>query len=226
MLTTTNTLAPDLQHGTSGYVLQTNVSSFSSFYFAANNVLLPVDLITFTGSLQNNTAALLNWNTENEMNVSQYVVEKSTDGRNFAAIGTVAARGNNSTGIFTYSFTDYNAADQGTTTVYYRLKITDANNAFKHSGIVKIALPGSKGLITVSPNPAANELKAVITSPAAAKANWQIIDNFGRTVLQNAILIKKGDNTLTINISNLAAGAYYLRITGGDVDIKTKFQKL
>jgi hypothetical protein len=75
-------------HGANGYMLQSdNITGFSSFYFASSNVILPVRLLTFTGSLQNNNSVLLSWKTENEINTSHFIVERSIDGSNFNNIG-------------------------------------------------------------------------------------------------------------------------------------------
>jgi hypothetical protein len=64
-------------HGANGYMLQGDITSFSSFYFAANNFTLPLDLLSFTGQLQNNNSVLLNWKTENEISTSYFIVERS-----------------------------------------------------------------------------------------------------------------------------------------------------
>src|SRR4030095_10449989 len=82
-------------HGANGYMLQGDITSFSSFYFSSSNFTLPLDLLTFTGRLQNNNSVLLNWKTENEINTSHFVVERSADGNNFSGIGNVSANGRN-----------------------------------------------------------------------------------------------------------------------------------
>jgi glucose/arabinose dehydrogenase len=224
-LTPTNTNAADLQHGANGYVLQVGVSGFSSFYFAESNVVLPLELLTFTGALQNNTTTLLKWKTENEINTSNFVVERSIDGTNFNTIGSVAASGNSST-IRTYSFNDADVANQRAATIYYRLKLADINGSFKYSNTISVSLPITKATITVSPNPASNELKASVISPVTGNASWQVIDNAGRTVMYSSTTLKKGNNSISININQLAAGSYYLYISGQGIDMKTKFQKL
>jgi trimeric autotransporter adhesin len=225
LLTPVNTLAPDLAHGTNGYVLQVAVSDFSSFYFTETNTLLPLELLTFTGSLQNNTTTLLKWKTDNEVNTSHFVVERSIDGTNFNGIGSVAASGNSST-ILNYSFNDADAANQGVLTLYYRLKVADANGSFKYSNTISVTLPATKEIITISPNPAFNELKAAIISTVAGRAAWQVIDNTGRTVLYGNTVLRKGSNNLSLNINQLAAGSYYLHVSGLGIDGKNKFQKL
>ncbi len=71
----------------SDYVITASIDNFSSFYFAASNLTLftlPLDLLSFTGQLQNNNSVLLNWKTENEINTSHFVIERSTDGVRFS----------------------------------------------------------------------------------------------------------------------------------------------
>jgi trimeric autotransporter adhesin len=226
LLAPTNTIAADLLHGTNGYVLQTNVSGFSSFYFGSTNITtLPLDLLTFTGVLENNAVTLLKWTTTNQINTSHFVVERSITGNNFNTIGVVNAVGNNSN-VFNYSFNDNNAANQRSPILFYRLKITDANGAFKYSNVISVSLPGINGTITISPNPAVNNLNAAVTSPVTGTASWRVIDNTGRTILYSTTLLKKGSNVLSININKLAVGSYYLYVSGDGINVKTKFQKL
>ena len=225
LFTPTNTVLSDLQHGANGYVLQINVPSFSSFYFAGSNVNLPLSLLSFTGSLQNNSIALLNWKTTNEINTSRFLVERSIDGTHFNQIGIVNASGNTTADV-NYTFKDFDVANQSSQNVFYRLKMVDIDAKYTYSNTVRIALPGTKGIITVSPNPAAEDIKATIVSAADCNATWQVIDNAGRLVMQNTVLLKKGDNDLKINLQGIPSGSYYLKIEGTCIDLKTRFQKL
>jgi trimeric autotransporter adhesin len=221
--TPTNTAA-DLNHGSNAYVLQISISSFSSFYFAANNVVLPVDLLTFSGTLQNNLSSLLTWKTENEINTAGFDLERSIDGNNFEKIAFVKAVGNSST--LNYSHIDNDAIEQQSTILYYRLKIVNTNGSFKYSNIITISLPITKAFITVTPNPVLNDVKGSIVSPITGNVTLRIFDNAGRIVLQTNIFIKKGNNSFVQNIQSLAKGAYYIDISGNGIISRTKFQKL
>ena len=225
LLTPTNTLLADLQHGANGYVLQVNVSGFSSFYFGANNVTLPVNLLTFSGSLLNNSTTLLKWKTATEINTSRFVIQRSVDGQNFDQIGSVAASGNTSSET-NYSYKDPEVADLSSFNVFYRLKIYDIGGTYRYSNVIRVTLPGIESDLTISPNPAITEVKASIISAEDCAADWQIIDANGRVLLQNSTSFKKGKNELIINMSQLASGSYYLKIKGTCIDLKSKFQKL
>jgi len=210
-------------HGSNGYVLQGDINSFSTFYFSSSNVILPVNLLTFRGTLQNNST-LLDWETANEVNTSQFIVERSVDGNNFTRIGAVAAVGNNSNNK--YSFTDYDASRQSSSVLYYRLKIMDNDGASTYSRVVTIILPYVTGRVSVFPNPALSQVKVTIVAPVDGIVKWNLIDNSGRVVVQNSTLVRKGNNSLVFQVDKLSTGFYYLSVLGAEIDQKVKLEKL
>ena len=211
-------------HGSNGYVLQADINSFSSFYFGTSAITLPVELVYFKGSLQNN-AVVLQWETINENNASHFIVERSTDNRNFENIGKVAANGNSTTAI-QYSHIDNDVNSLSSTIIYYRLKIVDADGQYKYSTIVTIYLADVTGRVIVSPNPASDETKLMISSATSGKATWKLLDNSGRVIRQNVVHIRKGDNTISISVAGLSAGLYYIQLSGAGFDQNIKLQKL
>jgi glucose/arabinose dehydrogenase len=225
LLTPTNNLLADLQHGANGYVLQVNVTGFSSFYFASSNTALPLQLLSFTGTLKNNTTTNLNWKTTNEQNTSHFIVERSMDAQQFSAIGTVTAKGNGALEN-SYIFDDPNVEDLQSQQIYYRLKMFDNNGVYRYSNIIRVNLPGLQNDITISPNPVGSEVNASIISAEACSAEWTIIDNGGRVMLKNTTLVKKGTNALGVYIGQLASGSYFMTVKGECIDLKIRFQKL
>ena len=222
-LTTFNT-GTNLDHGSNGHVLQTEVSSFSTFYFAGANIVLPLDVISFNGALQSDLSALLKWRTANEVNTAGFALERGIDGNNFKQIAVVNATGSNN--VFNYNYSDNDAVNQQSAIIYYRLKIQDKDGSFKYSHIVVMALPVAKATISIAPNPVVNEVRGTIISPINANVTLRIFDNTGRLMLQTKAFVKKGTNTFLQNINNLASGAYYLDISGNGIISRTQFQKL
>ena len=206
-------------------MLQGTIGEFSSFYFSNSAIIpLPLNLLTFKGSLQNNTT-LLEWQTANEVNTSNFAVERSTDGRNFQQIGTVAAAGNAAI-TNKYSYTDYDVTRQSSSVVYYRLKLVDIDGSYTYSDIVTITLPFVTSKVALFPNPAAHEVNITITTAIDGKVKWQLIDNAGRIVNHNSIAAKKGNNNIVINLNRLSTGTYFLIVSGADIDQKVKLEKL
>ena len=213
----------------SDFVVTANITSFSSFYFGADLSTLPLDLLSFTGHLQSNNTVLLNWKTENEINTSHFVVERSIDGSRYIAIGNVPSQGGRTnTGLsFNYSSIDNDAINQSTQKLYYRLKMVDIDGTYKYSNIVTITLPFITGRLTVSPNPVLNEVKVTLASPKEGRAQWKLMDNTGRVLIKGSANVRKGvNNNFNINMSRLPAGTYYLNVNGAGNDHRVKLQKL
>ncbi len=225
----TTQIIPDFREafGSNGYMLQFQVSGFSSFYLGSANLTLPLDLITFKGSWQNSsTEALLKWQTQNESNTAYFVVERSTDGINYTQAGTVNAAGN-STNILSYNLTDKEADELGSLIVYYRLRMVDADGASRYSNVVVLTLSAYTGNVTVAPNPATNQAKISIVAPADGTVQYQLMDNAGRILIRQSMQVRKGSgNTAMLNLTGLSNGVYYLNVIGAGLNQNIKVQKL
>ena len=222
--TLVNTTVSEAFNGTS-YVLQGTIGEFSSFYFSNSAIIpLPLNLLTFKGSLHND-ATLLEWETANEINTSNFVVERSTDGRNFQEIATVTAVGNSAVNN-KYSYTDNDVTRQSSSVVYYRLKVVDNDGSYNYSDVVTITLPFVTSKVALFPNPASHVVNVTITTEIDGKVKWQLVDNAGRIVNHNSIVAKKGNNNIMINLNRLSSGTYFLIVTGADIDQKVKLEKL
>ena len=208
------------------YVLQGTISSFSSFYLGSPAFgVLPLQLITFKGSLRENNTTFLQWTTSNETNSSHFVIERSTDGRNFSDIGIVAAAGGSST-VQHYSFIDENVMNLTSGVVHYRLRITDNDGLYKYSSIVVVYLSDIVGRIILSPNPAVDETRVNFKAASSGRVQWKLLDNNGRVIIQRTIHINKGNNNFIIKLNGLPAGVYHLNVSGAGVEQNTRLQKL
>ncbi len=208
--------------GANGYALQVSVPSFSTFYFANVTATLPVYLISFTGSISNDIARL-QWVTDNENGTKYYVMERSTDGNKFDSIGIVMASG--VTGKYTYNFPD-DVSRLTCNSVYYRLKIMDADGEFKYSNIVDLPLPGVAGTLSIHPNPVANLLNVDLNAVANDRIIWQMLDNSGRVLMQGNTYVQKGQNTFSIEVGKLQRGIYFLKVMGSSISQGIKVEKL
>lgn len=215
-------------HG-GGYVLQANsinITNSASFYLANNGVfILPMDLLTFNGSLIGN-ATLLKWTTENEVNTSHFIVERSLDGVTFSAIGNKKAAGNSNSKT-NYSFPDKDVLTLNADVVYYRLKSVDANNVSKYSNVISISILDRNTIVSISPNPVSNVAQVRITPGMNGTMQWRLIDNAGRTLQSNQIQVQKNRLSIfEINMAAFAQGTYYIQVTGSGADRNIKLQKL
>lgn len=212
-------------HGSDGYMVQANISSFSSFYFGSQGMTLPLELLYFRGNLQG-TTTYLKWETSNEINTSHFEIERSTDGSNFENIASVTANGNVS-GTSRYTYPDQDMINHSSLIFYYRLKMIDADGKFKYSNVITITLSAFTGRVTVFPNPAENFTNVSVNVPASGLAKWKLIDNRGRVIMQKTKELMKGKNEFTINLEKLSSGVYYFIISGEDIgEQKLKIQKI
>jgi trimeric autotransporter adhesin len=218
----TNTATPAIvaptyaeAHGSNGFVLQADVSSFSSFYFANTNAItLPLQLLTFTGSLKDKEAHLL-WKTANEANTSHFIVERSLDGSVFTEIGKVESAGN-SNSTQNYTFTDKEAGYQPSLTVYYRLKMFDLNASFSYSKVITVFIEPSASIVTIYPNPVHSVLKAKVSLTKADKLQVIVTDMNGHTIYSSTKHISTGTTELEIDTKGWPAQLYSVKITDRD----------
>src|SRR6185503_1463224 len=117
MFTTTNKNISSftIKYGTNTLLPTTDTRQFSMYmkgFTYPSQVTLPVDIISFNAMLEGTTKANLTWVTSTEKNVSHFVVEKSTDDKNFSDAGIVFAFGNTQDKQ-TYNFSDKINASAG-----------------------------------------------------------------------------------------------------------------
>lgn len=211
-------------HGTDGYVVQANISSFSSFYFGSSNLTLPLHLIKFTANYFNESV-LLKWETEQERNTDYFVIERNT-GTGFVNIGTITAGGNTSTTSF-YGYTDNEVVGLGVQSAQYRLKTIDKDGSYMYSGIVFISFADLVTKIQINPNPLTDgAAKVTISVAAEQQAHWKLTDNAGRTVQTGTVQLLKGLNSFFINTGSLSAGMYYLMLISKTMNQQVKLKKL
>lgn len=179
------------------------VTNFSPFTLASASAFnpLPVTLLSFTAS-KNNKLVNLQWVAANELNLLQYVVERSTDGVHYTALTTVPAMGSSSQ--TTYRANDNKPVDGIN---YYRLKITDIGGRFTYSDIATVNFPKQTNF-SIGPNPATDYF--IITN-AGNYTQIQIIDVSGKLVRQ---MNRATDNRYTTY--GLGKGLYMVRFVGAD----------
>ena len=164
---------------------------------------VPVNILSFTG-ITYAGYNLLSWTVNNQINNAVFEVERSDDGVNFAAIGTVNAV-SNSASEYTYQYQDNLPLD----VAYYRFKQIDFNGLFTYSNVVY--LNKSETLkVKLYPNPTSNYLFLYINPIVANNFKATIVDALGKVVfVQNNI---QPTISYSFDVSNLSKGIYYLHL--------------
>jgi Secretion system C-terminal sorting domain len=162
---------------------------------------LPIVLAEFT-AVKNNCNGILNWKTSSELDSDKFEVEfTTTTNVRFEAVGTIVASGNSSTNK-TYQFTYPMESGVG---YYFRIKMYKKDGTFTYSQILPLSCIDNKSEIAIVPNPAVNTFH--IERMAKGKNTVSIYSNDGKLIKTLSIINKQ-----IINISDLAAGGYVLRI--------------
>jgi hypothetical protein len=185
------------------------------------NTPLPLDLLGFSGKLQNDDA-LLNWKTENETHTAGFDVERSADGKSFAGIGTVQST--NRPGINYYTYKDRKVSSLSISEVYYRLKQKDTDGHYKYSQVIRLSLEG-KNTVALYPNPANSKVALSISLTAADNLQLRIVDNIGRVVQQQQASLSTGTTIMNLDVNSLASGIYYLELRGNVLNERKQFVK-
>lgn len=213
-----NSLTPiDLNVPTSvNFTVDANAASAASNRFKVvfkNNAPVPV---TFTSITANyiNAGVQVDWKVALESGIRHYVIEYSTDGRNFSSIGLQAATGNNG-GAVNYG---YFHASPIIGANYYRIRSVDLAGIAKFTNIVKVTVGKGSGTITVSPNPVQGSVMNIqFTNQVKGRYTITLINTLGQRLYQTITDHTGGSTTRTFNLPSLiTGGAYQLEIITPD----------
>nr|MBA2745798.1 hypothetical protein [Flavisolibacter sp.] len=116
----------------------------SNGFLPFSETVLPVKFIGFSAAQQSGTV-VINWSTSEEINASEYIVERSANGSSFSSIGSVKAAGNSST-IKNYAFTDRNP---GAAVVSYRIRQVDQDGKTAYTSIKTVQFKSELASINI-----------------------------------------------------------------------------
>ena len=174
----------------------------------SSSILLPVQLLSFTGKEQDNDG-LLNWAVTGADKNTRFEIEKSTDAHTFIKIGAVnaaATDGNNSA----YSFTD---AAMIAPSNYYRLKLIDTDGKITYSKVVLIVQGAAAKNMRVSPNPAREMVQLRFNNMPAGNYTVMMFNISGQTAFTKNIMLTSVNETKSIERTPaMTAGTYFIRL--------------
>ncbi len=173
--------------------------------------ILPVEFISFIAVLETEGVNLV-WEVGEEVNVSRYVVQHSTDSINFNAIGEVEADDSEEY--------DFLHIDPSIDINFYRIAVEDFDVNISYSDIVSVNLTTeiselSKNHVYIYPNPSSGIVRISL-------ANQEIGDL--RILGMDGTVISTYDETSEFDIQHFNAGIYIVQIT--NLQGKSFVQKL
>jgi hypothetical protein len=188
------------------------------FFNIITNGALPVELLSFDGTCNDNLITL-NWRTATEHNTSHFDVLKSRDGENWSKLTTLNSAGN-STQELSYSTKDENAIDGNN---YYKLIQYDIDGVSDEYGPINVICNGnSKGYFSTFPNPSSESFQVVLNNKnMIGNGKIEIQDSKGSIVLEKEIEIKGGINLYNLDMLNIVSGVYYIKVTSNEFSTNT-----
>ncbi len=176
---------------------------------------MPIKLLSFSAK-KTDESVILYWKTTLEEDFDHFVVERSTDGFDFAEIGQVPGAGRNIYDIISeYSFED-NYPLRGLN--YYRLKSVDLDLRYDYSRIVSASVEDGRRF-WVHPNPASESITYFTNFPAAAGDRIVLLNPLGKQIFDKPAVHHQ--EAIPFD-EKLSPGIYFLKYYSNGVEYTTR----
>jgi hypothetical protein len=177
-----------------------SLSAYAEFIFGST---LPLTWL-YVKAEEKNSAVYLQWATGTEENTRSFIIEYSTNGTNFKAVGDVAATNNPSGSAYTFL---HQAPESGV--AYYRIKQTDKDGQYSWSKIVMLLIGKSQQSPVLFPNPAKDVVHLLLPENYIAE-QIAISDANGRLI--KTISLMNRASVHSIPVGGLKKGYYFISI--------------
>ena len=133
----------------------------------------------------------------------------------FASIGTVNAVGNSSEEQ-DYGYNDREDV-QGVN--YYKLRMTDIDETYKYSKIIKLINEKLDYSVVLAPNPAQEKISIRLSRALETSSEFVVLDISGKVMLRSKI--SRDEAVKNIDIRSLAKGQYmiYLKLANDTMSL-------
>ncbi|MDB4921550.1 LamG-like jellyroll fold domain-containing protein [Mucilaginibacter sp.] len=224
----------DLKHNATYQfnILRSDTNSWGANRFSLvirQNKALGLHLLNFAAT-KTSKGAELTWKTENEENLTNFTIERSTDnGKTFDVVGGFISSSEGS-----YSLLDKNPP---VATDLYRLKLEDLNGVITYSDLISLRYSTlsdnmDNNAVNIYPNPAVGTINVAIVKSSfavikssAPSYSIKITSSTGKVLK----IIKTTQDTWQDNVSGLLPGTYVVDVINNNDNTmvgKGKFVKL
>ena len=170
---------------------------------------LPVKIISIAAHSNQDISNQVIWKVENELDLQEYVIERSGNGINFIAIGNVAPTSDNG-GSALYNFRDYHPLNNIN---FYRIKAISRSMLIQYSAIVRLERTAKLSEISISPNPVVGKfMQIMLQNQETGRYVITITSKSGQRMHSSVLQLNSNDFLHKINVANLASGSYQVSI--------------
>ncbi len=170
--------------------------------------LLPVMFTSIAATRNNDKTITVRWSVENEADIKEYIVERSSDGRNFKAMKSKAPATSGTQHLYTVVDIKPLASDN-----FYRIRSVDMDGRTLYSNIVKVSNIVTPSTINVYPNPVENKTMNIYFDAQTAGTEYtlSLYGNNGQLVHQTTTTVSGSTDVKTVMLNqSIAAGKYTL----------------
>ena len=171
---------------------------------------LAVELLDFQLVAREEKAVAIHWTTLNEVNLSSYQLQRSTDGVNWSTIYDTSAKGAGE-----YSFQDHQIPYA--TTIYYRLRWIDFDGQLGYSAVRSFSPKHAFFVGDLFPNPLkGKQLQVNIRSKGKQVAQWALYNMVGQVQQSGSLNLHNGEEVYSLDLESLPSGMYYWQLNISD----------
>ena len=149
--------------------------------------------VNFTGiqAIRQGKVNLVNWQVENEVSMQYYVVEHSTDGRNFLPVARLAA--NNLASNHQYHFSE----KSGIAADYYRIRANSNDSKTFYSKTITVKAEEVASTLSIVTNPVLNkQVRMKLNQLKAAAYTVSLVYPGGKIIALKSISVNYGESDL------------------------------
>jgi predicted esterase len=176
----------------------------------ASEPVLPVKLTAYSAMLLTDKSRVaIDWTTSFEQNNKYFIVQRSADATSFYDLDTIPAAADAQNG--SYSLVDPHPLSGNN---FYRLVQVDLDAKATYFDVLKVVVPEDATGFHLSPNPTSGIIHLQLNNQATGPLEVRILDNQGKS-LQTRSFRKQGSSwDQSVELGNIPAGNYFIRITG------------
>jgi len=190
-----------------------DIITFRVIYTYCAPVIVPSTVKNFTVQKLSADNLKLSWFIPNDIYGKEYIVEKSSDGKNFEEAGTIfynpSLRGNYS---FFYSL---QPTDKGY--LQFRIKEINPEGSYYYSALRSILLDDKSTTVKIYPTLVTDYVQVSMPGQSSKDVSVKLVNASGNVLQQQ----RANTNTLTMNFEKrLPRGMYFVQVT----DMRTRQQ--
>jgi len=164
-------------------------------------------ILDFNGKIQGGDG-YLTWRIDDNKDLQHFVLEHSTDGRNFAPLAQKLNNGRS------YNYLHQRLAPGIN---YYRLKVVEEDGIHFYSKIIQLSKPFEvTQIIGLIENPPRSQALVRIYSASDQDAALCLLSVNGALLQTRAVALFRGQNIVPMEVAQLAAGVYFLHVETSD----------